>query len=293
MKPTQNTGHKESWHAASIEPGIEEAGLASHLLHELGCNGIVEEASASPGRVRLVAYFSAKEEESAALQRRIRDSFTPFPPLAGTNIDIVTAGSADWQRDWRQWFKPFKIVPGIVAAPSWEHYEAKRGETTITLDPGMAFGTGLHETTRLCAEAIYRFAKTRPVSSLLDVGTGSGLLSIVARKIGIGRVAAVETDADALGVARDNFGTNGVQDIATAESLQRIDGRFDLVAANILLLTLIEIKDKLISRTAAGGHLILSGITCDQEERLAAAFAPPLILKQTTRRGEWSCMVFS
>lgn len=279
---------RESWHAATIEAGAAEAEILSHLLHQAGCNGIVEEVPPAANRLRLTAYFSAAEEDAATLASRLRSALAPFAVLSGLAINIVTSASNEWRENWRQWFKPFAIVPGIIVSPSWESYRPAAGEALITLDPGMAFGTGLHQTTKLCAEAIAR----DPRGSLLDVGTGSGLLAIIARRLGMHTIVAVENDPDALAVAEENFAINGVDAVTTAGDLAVIDGAFDIVVANILLLTLIELRDRLVGRVAPGGRLILSGITRDQEERIAQTFAPPLALAGTTRLDEWSCMTF-
>ena len=270
---------RESWHAVTIRIKAEDVEIASHLLHEAGCNGIVEEPANGDAPALITAYFNATDEEQSALALRIREAFAPFPSIAGIDIAIVTSAANEWQENWRQWFRPFSIVPGIVVAPSWEQYAPRDGESVITLDPGMAFGTGLHQTTKLCAEAIYKTVgilkhqeKGRRLDSLLDVGTGSGLLAIIARNLGFEKIAAVENDPDALMVARENFEINKISGVATHASLDEVKDAFDLVVANILLLTLVELRDKLIAATAPGGTLILSGITGDQEARIAEAF---------------------
>lgn len=282
---------KESWHAVTIKIAGEDIETASHLFHEAGCNGVLED----DGLVR--AYFSADIDQKT-LRARLTESFKLFPAFNGLSFEIVTSAQNDWREGLRQWFKPFEIVPGIVVAPSWEKYRPTHGEKVITLDPGMAFGTGLHETTKLCANAISHLV---PISdplaldpsplALLDVGTGSGLLAIVARRLGIKKISAVENDPDAAEVARENFRINGCAGIKIAPSLDQIESKFDVIVANILLLTLTELKDKLIGHLA-GDSLILSGITNDQEEKLENAFSPPLTLKEITRMGEWSCMTF-
>lgn len=280
---------KEIWHSVTIEIAREDSGTASHLFHEAGCNGVWEDELKGQNRVRLCAYFRADKTQSE-LSDNLKNAFKPFPAFASLTLGIVTSAQNEWRDKWRQWFKPFEIASGLIVAPSWEEYKTKTGETLITLDPGMAFGTGLHETTKLCAEAIFNSLAGR--SSLLDVGTGSGLLAIVAAKLGVQKIAAVENDPDAVLVARENFKINGIEGIEVASSLDLVAEKFEIVVANILLMTLIELKDRLVHALAPKGILILSGITRDQEERLKAAFSPPLDLVKTTTMKEWSCMIF-
>mgnify|MGYP000882051256 CR=1 FL=1 len=288
----RGTAMRDSWHAAKIEVDAGEVELLSHLLHEAGCNGIVEDLSGG-ARATVTAYFDASRESSAALSSRIGSLAREFEALSDLKIDVETLSADEPKKNWRQWFKPFEITRGIFVTPSWERFVPEPGQTAITIDPGMAFGTGLHETTRLCAEAIG--GKLREATcplSVLDVGTGSGLLAIIARKLGAGRVAAVENDPDALAVAIENFAMNGAEPCESSLGIAEVGGTFDVVVANILLLTLIELKDELVAKLAPKGLLVLSGITHDQEERLKNAFSPPLVFKMTRRMGEWSCMCF-
>lgn len=281
---------KETWFAATIEAKDDDVDLISHLMHKMGCNGIVEEASETVGQTRLTAYFKAEGFSKKTLKDQLEKIFSQYPALPKLTPQIATAGSNNWQNNWRQWFKPFEIVPGIIVAPSWENYAAKADEKVITLDPGMAFGTGLHETTRLCALEIHKLRSRH--NSLLDVGTGSGLLAILASKMGIKKIEAVENDPEAVVVAEENFKINNVVDICVKKSLSDIKGTFDIVVANILLLTLIELKDELIKSVGPRGFLVLSGITNDQEDRIKQSFEPPLKLLEVSRQGEWSAITF-
>ncbi len=279
------------WNILALTVAPSDAESASALIAELDCNGIEVDESAKDERIRLLAYFDPAVEEIGTIEGRIREMLSAWKirPLA---LSLDTADLDDWREKWRQWFHPFEIAPGIIIAPSWEAPDNPREAHVITLDPGMAFGTGIHPTTRLCAEAIATKREEGGIDSLLDVGTGSGILSLVGRALGISRIAGVENDPDALTVARENFAINGCADIETGLDFTSIDGTFDLVVANILLRPLLGLRDALLERVAPGGTLILSGITNDQEEDLAEAFAPPLTLATKTQREEWSCLVF-
>ena len=277
------------WHAVKTSLPQTECELAMHLLHELGCNGAVEEPEANENWVRLTAYFDASGRGRDSLQRRIKSTFAPFPLLANARFEIVTSALDDWSHGWKQWFRPFAIVPGITVTPSWENYSPSKKESVITLDPGMAFGTGLHPTTKLCARTIWKTVQ-KGAASLLDVGTGSGLLALVGRKLGIERIVAVETDTDARSVAQENLATNDADDIRIADSLTQVTGEFDMVVANIQLNTLVHLSGELIGHTSKDGRLVLSGITPDQEADIRPAF--PLHLADIEHEGDWSLLTF-
>jgi ribosomal protein L11 methyltransferase len=198
----------------------------------------------------------------------------------------------DWQTAWRQHFKTFEIVPGIRVVPSWEADGGRTDENSIEMDPGMAFGTGLHETTRLCAEAIASLMADAWPRSLLDVGTGSGILAMIARRLGLTNIATVENDPVAREVAVQNFMKNSMGDITVARDIGAARGRFDIVVANILLSTILELRRELADKTATGGVLIVSGITSDQESDIEKAFCEGFRAISRKRQGEWSMIAF-
>jgi ribosomal protein L11 methyltransferase len=275
------------WHSVSLSLPESSSGIAIEFLYEAGCNGLVEEDNDS--KVSLLAYFDATDEDAASLRSRLTDIFSECEPLKGTDVEINTETKDDWTCGWKQWFKPFEIVKGMTVAPSWD-CPSDSQSTIITLDPGMAFGTGLHPTTKLCAEAVHKFADKSP-ASMLDVGCGTGLLAIVAHLDGIAEIVGIEIDEDARIVANENLEKNSIAGIEIFESMDSIDHPFELVVANILMGTLIGLRDSLIAQTAVGGHLLLSGLTHDQEETIIAEF--PLKHIETKRLGEWSMIIFS
>jgi ribosomal protein L11 methyltransferase len=280
------------WHRLIIElPTSSDAEIATALLSELGSTGALEESTPGNG-VRLTAFFDAHEEPDH-LRTRTSEAFAPFAQLRDLPFEIETHDESGWREGWKQHFHPFAIVPGIIVQPSWEPAVLKPGECSITLDPGMAFGTGLHETTRLCAVSLAAciLPGKNPAPSLLDVGTGSGILAMLGTKLGCSRVTAVENDPDALSVARDNFAINHMRNVLGTETLAETAGAFDIVIVNILLTTLLELKESLLEKCSIGGKLILSGITQDQEDALFAAYQPECEFTERRRDGEWSCLI--
>jgi ribosomal protein L11 methyltransferase len=286
---------ERSWPRVCIELPAVSADAAYAVLLSLGSIGSFEQEGAPKGQVRIAAYFSPGAMTPAALRQAVEAAFARDPALASAALDFGEEAGSDWSRGFRQHFAPFALLPGIVVVPSWETYQPKPHETVISMDPGMAFGTGKHETTQLCAEALAS-ARERcgaRTPSLLDVGSGSGILAILGRLLGIERILAVENDPTALAVAEGNIRKNGCERIELAPSLDGVDRRFDIVVANILLSTLLELRPSIVRILAPDGTLILCGITHDQEQALVDAYAPSCHLAHVTRRGEWSCLTLT
>lgn len=210
----------------------------------------------------------------------------------------------DWANSWKEHFKPSRVGRRLVLKPTWEEYRGEEGEIVLEIDPGMAFGTGTHPTTKLCLEALERIycregayagAERLPLE-VLDVGTGSGILTIGAVKLGAERVAAIDIDPEAVRVARENLRQNAVDREVTVSTtpLQKLPGSFDLVLANILAEELVRLAPELVRRLNPGGFLILSGILVEKEGVVREGFAPfRLRLVECAREEEWSCLVYS
>ncbi|GIW05334.1 MAG: ribosomal protein L11 methyltransferase [Dehalococcoidia bacterium] len=193
----------------------------------------------------------------------------PMPPLQVREVD-----EHEWAEAWKQHFVAHRVGQRIVIRPSWREYTPAPDDVVIDLDPGMAFGTGLHPTTRLCLAALERVV--RPGDEVLDLGTGSGILAIAAAKLGAERVLAIDTDPVAVDAATSNVAANGLADRVTV-----IEGTveaaapaaFDVVAANISAKVLIAIAPELARVTRPGGRLLASGLLDDREIEVALALA--------------------
>jgi ribosomal protein L11 methyltransferase len=227
-----------------------------------------------------------------------------FPEFAFHPPEVRYLGEEDWANNWKVHFKPSRIGTRLVIKPTWEEFAAREGDLVIELDPGMAFGTGTHPTTRLCLETMERYFfgeppyETQPIAAattVLDVGTGSGLLAIAAVKLGASRVIGIDIDPGAVEIAHANLVLNRVEQAAqvTSEPLAEVAGNFDIVVANILAEELVRLGGELVGRVRAGGLLILSGILNEKEELVITGFSPfPLTLVEITRDAEWSCLAY-
>ena len=211
---------------------------------------------------------------------------------AGT-VSWKAVADEDWAETWKEFFHTEKIGARTVIKPTWEEYEAKAGEIVVELDPGAAFGTGQHATTSLCIRALEELV--RPGMTVFDVGTGSGVLAIVAAKLGAKRVEAVDFDPVAVRVARENVRQNGAEDIVHTERsdlLKNVAGEADLIIANIIADIIVRLFGEVKGSLAAGGTMLLSGII---EDRLAdvveAAGRHGFSVEKIEREKGWAAVI--
>jgi len=278
------------------------------FLRDAGALGVSVEQDASDRATEKVrAYFPANkplDKIETSVLNYINAIKAFFPSGHAWDFKARLLDDEVWQERWKQFFHPIRVTPNIVVKPTWEPFQPTGGEIILTIDPGMAFGTGLHATTRLCLESIEREIEQRAAQnhtrrnrfvSLLDVGTGSGILAIAAALLGARPVLGIDRDPTAVEVAGENVRRNRVEGIVHIgmERLEAIDQRFDLVVANIDLATLIQLKKALADRVGRGGGLILSGVLEEQADALAQAFwNQGLRWTGTQNREEWNCLIF-
>ena len=231
-------------------------------------------------RSRVVALFDeAAQAEDAA---RILQAQDFFEGCAVQGLSLVA--EQDWVRLTQSQFEPVEITPTFWIVPTW-HEPPAAARTVIRLDPGLAFGTGTHPTTRMCLRWIAQHTMPERV---LDYGCGSGILAIGAGKFGASRIDAVDIDEAAVGQTTRNAEANGVQ--LRAGSPEAADGVYEVVLANILATPLKVLAPLLTSRVASGGHLVLAGILARQAEELVAAYAPYLAIRVVDEEDGWVLM---
>jgi len=200
----------------------------------------------------------------------------------------------DWSTSWKKYYKPIEIAENIVIKPSWEEYMHSEDEIVIELDPGMAFGTGTHETTAMCARFLNKYMSE--MDSVLDVGCGSGILSIIAAKLGAKTVTAVDIDNVAVRVANENSvlnGTDGVVSISTGIIQDLDESKNDMIVANIIASVIVDIAKEVKLRLREDGLFITSGIIKERKEEVIEAYTD-IGFKHidTEELGEWVAMVF-
>lgn len=205
--------------------------------------------------------------------------------------DIIVDDEA-WKDKWKENFKPVKITERLVVKPTWEEYQASAGEVVIQIDPGMAFGTGTHETTSLCLKMLERYLGENPAAKkVLDVGCGSGILSIGAALLGCADVLGVEIDEDAVKVAEANVALNQVQDrvrIMRGNLIEGIDFKVDVLVANLMADLVITLAERAGAHLEKGGVFLSSGILLEKKDKVSAAIeAAGFEIIEIAEDGEW------
>lgn len=238
---------------------------------------------------RTAAVYLLDKKQADALYVLLNPS-----PIAGASVFRRIHREKDWSTRWKDGWKPFPLTRKIQIIPLWQKIRScPRGKTPLFLDTTNAFGTGLHETTRFTAQTIERQAGK--FSSFLDVGTGSGILAIVALKYGAKKCVGIDIDPGAVKVARQNLKANHLSCVLKACDVKdyRPTMRFDLVAANLVSADLIGFRDQILSFVCPGGYLVISGISLENIPRVERSFLLAGVRPVRIRKGrEWSAMEF-
>jgi ribosomal protein L11 methyltransferase len=270
----------------------------SNFLMEHGATGLEEEIKEGSKEIVLKAYFLKDGREKrveTALHRYMKSLGTIFLKKVSYQLSTAVIPEQDWGENWRRFFKPVRIGSRLVVFPPWKTPRLKKGQIPLEITPGMAFGTGTHGTTQLCIEALEKRLIGR-AASVLDVGTGSGILAIVAAKLGAREVWGIDTDPVAVEVARENLERNGVKGVVRIRKgdVGRIQKKFDFVVANIDFQGLKRLKLPLLRHLKSKGYLILSGILKEEEDRVRQNYLETRALRfvDRNRRREWSCLIF-
>lgn len=251
---------------------------ASDLLAVQSGSG-VEQSPESGAGSRLSGFFyieAADAEKEAgqvedvlsATKDALRELFALYgKPLPELEHELLA--NEDWATSWQQYFKPFAIAPGLVIKPSWEDYAPGPGEQVLEMDPGMAFGTGQHASTRGALQLMQQCCKETIPEKVLDVGTGTGILAMAAALWGAAEVLAIDNDPEAVRVARENVAQNALSGQIRVEStsLEALEGSYALICANIVHDVLLAMLPHLSRLAARPGYLVMAGILAGTQER--------------------------
>ncbi len=214
----------------------------------------------------------------------------PLPTLKHTLIE-----DEDWATSWQQFFRPFEIVPGLVIRPSWEAYRPEPGQQVLELDPGMAFGTGQHASTRMALALVTETCRRQRPEVVLDVGTGTGILAMAALLFGAERAEAIDNDPEAVRVATDNIRINHLQDRirVSGEGLEICRGPYPLICANIIHDVLVEMAPAFRRLLAPGGRIVLAGILRGEQEKTIGRVYAGLGLQtiRSLHAEEWAALL--
>ena len=215
--------------------------------------------------------------------------------LGTLEIGTVNVHDEDWSEVWKKFYKPFRAGKRLVVKPTWELYDAQENDLVMEIDPGMAFGSGTHETTGMCLELLEEVMLGQPVETVIDVGTGSGILAIGAAMLGAKDVLAIDIDPTAVKVAKENVEHNNLQDVIRAVEgnlLESTDGVCQVCVANIIADVICMFAKPLIPHIVEGGLFICSGIIKEREQDVVNALTEAnYTILEIRRKGEWVAML--
>lgn len=278
------------WFGLDLLLANEAVEAVEYALMEAGALG-TETGESQDDTVRVTAYFDQvpdRERVRTELAEALR--IYQLPSSSVREMSVREVEDHDWLGEWKKNWQPVEVGKRFIIAPPWSELSAAHNRIVIRIEPGMAFGTGTHETTRLCLNAIERYFAG---GSFLDVGTGTGILAIAAAKLfPDAHIEACDTDAEAVGIARENARLNGVEQISfRVGTVEETTASADFVCANLTADVIVQILPALVSVTC--GQLVLSGILETQAETVQArllecGLSEP---RETVQDGEWVAIV--
>ena len=300
---------KDKWIEITILTPPELTDALSNFLEEMGTGGVFQERAVQDSfnghtvatHETIKAYLpwsSSGTKETSLIAAYIDSLSSLFPKLEKPRFSTKTIVDPDWGEQWKKYFKPLRMSDNIVIKPTWERYSPAGNDIVVDIDPGMAFGTGQHPSTRMCIVAIEKILLqdgSREERTVMDVGTGTGILAICAAKLGARAVTGIDIDPKAVEIAGKNVAINGVED--RVEILNRdialCGGSFDLIVANLISGQLIQLQAHLISLTKPGGYIIASGLTEHDATDVEMIFCNGgVTLHNTQIEKEWVCYTF-
>ena len=280
------------WITIRVEVAPEVADAVANFLLEAGASGVLTEANGARTRLEAPVPAAAEAQAVAAVERYLTSLGEIAPAARGATLAAVPVPAVDWEALWRQHHRPVAVGRRLLVAPPWD-VPRPAGREVLVIEPGMAFGTGQHATTRACLEAIEAAVGTGQVRSALDVGTGSGVLALALARLGVERVVALDTDPAVVPLARANLARNGAARVALlAGPLAAVRGRFDLVVANLLADAIVAEAGALARAVGPGGRLVVSGLVAEQLPAVRAAY-PGWRVGETRAEGAWRTLTLA
>ena len=307
------------WNQFRLKTTTEAEDIVSSMLMDLGIQGvqiedkvplteqdkeqmfvdILPQIPADDGVAYLTFYLEEEEDPEAVLERvrKELEEMRSYVDVGECTIEESQTEDVDWVNNWKKYFHQF-YIDDILVIPSWEQVEAKDSDKmVIHIDPGTAFGTGMHETTQLCIRQLRKYVK--PGAQILDVGCGSGILGMLALKFGAAHSVGTDLDPCAIDATHENMKANGIREdqyevmignIIDDKEVQDKAGyeKYDIVAANILADVLVPLTPVILHQLKKGGIYITSGIIDDKEETVTEAVrAAGMEILEVHYQGEW------
>lgn len=299
----------EKWLKIQIAASTEQIDALSNFLEETGAQGVFSESLLPPGATDfpepggievINAFFPAdvrSEKRIYTVRKYLKSLEEIFPEAIAPALTTEIIADPDWAEQWKKYFKPIRVCKNIVVKPTWERYAPDSRDIVVEIDPGMAFGTGQHASTRMCMEAIEDIIlKDRSITEwkVLDVGCGTGILGITAAKMGAQDVVCVDNDPKATEIAAQNAVINAVDDrlrFLNEDALQ-IKQPCNLIIANLTAKLLLKLHAHLVRLLMPEGYLIISGIIEPDVPAIEEHFiVAPLAMHNKLTEKEWVCYV--
>lgn len=305
------------WSEMSIETTNEAVEPISNILHENGASGVVIEDAIDLTKERedefgeiyalnpkdfpddgvIIKAYLLKNDAIETVIETIKHQITQLTSyeidIGRNKISTVDVQEEDWATAWKQYYHPVKISDTFTIVPTWEEYEVSENEKIIELDPGMAFGTGTHPTTFMCIQALERTVKKDDV--VIDVGTGSGVLSIAAALLDAKKVVGVDLDEVAVKSATDNVALNHVQstvEIVHGDLLQGSKDPVDVIVANILAEVILLFVEDAAKKVKKDGYFITSGIIVQKKDAVLEALTNAgFSVEEVMQEEDWICII--
>ncbi|GAE33357.1 ribosomal protein L11 methyltransferase [Halalkalibacter akibai JCM 9157] len=305
------------WSEFSIHTTEEAVEPVCNILHEAGASGVVIEDPSDLVRewgdkfgeiyqlspddypeegVIIKAYFPVNSflaETIDEIKETINGLLQYDIDLGHNKVQLAEVHEEEWANAWKKYYKPVKVSSSITITPTWEEYQPNENEMVIELDPGMAFGTGTHPTTVLCIQALDKYVKGG--EEVVDVGTGSGVLSIAAAKLGVKNVLALDLDYVAVESAALNVELNRVQDIVKVKQnnlLEDVNGQYDMVVANILAEVIMRFVQDAAAVLKPNGLYITSGIIKRKKQDVKEALiAGGFVIEEVVEMDDWVAII--
>lgn len=307
------------WFEITVLTSEQATEMVAFYFHEAGAGGVAIEESGTLNKKRdtslgqwyehalndipegqaVVQGYFAEHNDIDKLVEEFKAIVANFPEEIGVDPapnkwSVREVKEEDWAQNWKQYYKPVRISETLTIKPTWEDYTPEPGERIIELDPGMAFGTGTHETTALCLRTIEKYIKQG--DRVVDVGTGSGILAIAAAKLGAKDVVAIDLDPIAVSSATENASLNGVSDIVDVRLgdllATPIEAPVTLIIANILADIILSFVQDVVDVLAPGGLYIVSGVIVERQEDVENGLqAHGFEIISTERENGWVAIV--
>jgi len=280
-----------------IEVSEQATSIISDYLLDLGSLGVAEDIKEN-NMYEISSYFPMEADISEVIQKLKQYLEILKQSIPDLKIGTLTAEHID-QTSWQIWksvLKKIRVGKRIIIRPPWEEHVVEGDDIVIEINPSLAFGTGHHETTRLCIETIENITSTRDIRNILDVGCGSGILSIAASKLGVEDILGFDTDPIAISESRKNAKKNEVLDKIKffCGYLQSVRGKYDLIVANVFIEPILFMKENLKELLAEKGVLIISGIPhTRRDEAVRGLKSAGLKLEDEFREGDWVALEFA